>query len=138
MNLRTALLLAALAAILGLPAVAALLHPVMLSEAPGGPPVIHLAGKQGGGLRAADLAKAATLGLHGCVADARVVAFTITIMDCNAQPCTLAAKGPELTEAMRSAIGKLPANATFTIEAEVRDASGRAWPVKNATFNWQR
>ena len=88
MSLRTILLLAVLTTILALRAVA---HPhpcKLLSSAPGGPPAIHLADEQGGGLHAADLAKTATLGLHCCVADARVVAFTLTIMDRHARPYT--------------------------------------------------
>jgi hypothetical protein len=35
---------------------------------------------------------------------------------------------------MRTAVKNIPQDAAFTIKAEVRDASGDAWPVKSSTF----
>ena len=138
MSLRTIFLLAVLTTILALRAVA---HPYSgqhVVSAPGGPPAIHLAGKHGGTFLPTDLAKTVTLGLHGCVADARVTSFTIAIVDCDKKRFSLTAKGPELTVEMRSMLKNLPPASTFTITAEVVDASGKVWPVEPATFTWRR
>ena len=137
MSLRTILLFAVLTTILALRAVA---HPypgLHVVSAPGGPPAIHLAGKHGGTILPSDLAKATALGLHGCVPDARVTSFTIAIVDCTKKQFTLTAKGPELTAEMRTMLKNLPPASTFTINAEVVDASGKVWPVEPATFRWK-
>ena len=137
MSLRTLLLLAALAAILTLRAIAHPPVPVNAATALGGPPAIHLAGKHSGTILSGDLAKATTLGLHGCVADAHITTFTIAIVDRDKKRFTLTVKGPELTAEMRTMLKNLPPASTFTITAEVVDASGKTWPVEPATFRWK-
>ena len=137
MSLRTILLLAVLSTILALRAIAHPPVPVHAGMAPGGPPAIHLAGKHGGTFLPTDLAKATALGLHGCVADARVTSFSIAIMDCDKKRFTLTAKGPELTAEMRTMLKNLPPASAFTITAAVVDASGKVWPVEPAEFVWK-
>lgn len=137
MSLRTILLIAALATILALRAIAHSAVPIHAATALGGPPAIHLAGKNGGTFLPTDLAKATALGLHGCVADARVTTFTIAIIDCDQKRFTLTAKGPELTAEMRTMLKNLPPASTFTITAVVVDASGKVWPVEPAEFIWK-
>jgi hypothetical protein len=137
MTIRTILLFAVLATILALRAIAHSAVPMLTAMVPGGPPSVHLAGKHGGTILPTDLAKTATLGLHGCVPDVRITSFTIAIMDCDQKRFTLTAKGPELTAEMCSMLLNLPPKSTFTISAEVVDASGKAWPVEPATFRWK-
>jgi len=137
MSLRTIPLLAELGTIIALRAGAHPYSGLRVVSATGGPPSIHLAGKHGGTILPTEQAKAATLGLHGCVPDAHITSFTIAIVDCTRKQFTLTAKGPELTAEMRTMLKNLPPASTFTINAEVVDASGKVWPVEPATFRWK-
>ena len=103
----------------------------------GGPPRINLADKSSGDITRAEWSAIKTVGLHGCVPDARITALTICITDCTNKTAFANGSDATITSAMRTMIANLPAGTPFTVKVTVKDAKGKVWEVPAATYTWK-
>lgn len=103
----------------------------------GGPPRINLADKSGGDITRAEWGAIKTVGLHGCVPDARITALSICIKDCTNKAAFANGTDATITSAMRTMIANLPTGTPFTVKVTVKDAKGKVWEVPDAMYVWK-
>ncbi|MCB0763590.1 MAG: hypothetical protein KDB84_02720 [Flavobacteriales bacterium] len=104
---------------------------------PGGPPAVRLADRPNGDIGKVEWMATERVELYGCVPDARITAMRICIRDCNGKDAAVHNTNGSITKAMRTMVLSLPPGTPFTVKVTVRDGTGKAWAVPEATYVWK-
>ncbi|HEX2616138.1 MAG TPA: hypothetical protein VHL57_01285, partial [Flavobacteriales bacterium] len=103
-------------------------------HAPGGPPVVRLAGKDKGAITRTEWAGITTPEIGGCVPGTTVVEITVCVKDRNRDEKCSSCKGDKFLASMKQLVAQLPEGGVFTVQVSVIDKAKKQWVVPIGAF----